>query len=278
MSSVERSDEAFTTWMRDNLDRAATMFGLTVTSEPEFGWRLRSISARAHDNAGHARWLRVGSEQQRWLDESWTGNVDANSITAVPKPRVLDWREWEVADEQRRVRAEVMTLLPGRPCSPTDALRTPIELPETWWAELRHTLTTLRTVPTIRFAGQPAVSRRARDVLGVDIQVERWETVHGDLQWTNLLAPEFGLLDWEMWGRGPAGTDAANLYCMTLLVPEVAAEVHDVFADVLDTPTGRTAQILVTARLLHRAALGDFPDLVAPLRRHAAFLLDTTTT
>lgn len=124
MSSVERSDEAFTAWMRGNLDRAATLFGLTVISEPGFGWRLRSISARARDDAGYHRWLRVGSEQHRWLDESWTGNVDANSIAGVPKPRVLDWSEWEVPDEQRRVRAEVLTLLPGHTCSPTDVLRT----------------------------------------------------------------------------------------------------------------------------------------------------------
>lgn len=81
-----------------------------------------------------------------------------------------------------------------------------------------------------------------------------------------------------MWGRGAAGTDVANLYCMTLLMPDVAAHVHDVFGDVLDTPTGRTAQILAVARLLHRATLGDFPDLVDPLRRHVAPLLDTSRT
>lgn len=34
---VESSDERFTTWMRDNLKRAAEHFGLRVVGEPVLG-------------------------------------------------------------------------------------------------------------------------------------------------------------------------------------------------------------------------------------------------
>ncbi len=106
-----------------------------------------------------------------------------------------------------------------------------------------------------------------------DVRVERWETIHGDLHWANLLTP-MGILDWELWGRGPAGTDAATLYCYSLAEPAVAQKVRDHVGDILDTSDGCRAQLYVVARLLHRANLGDHPHLVAPLRRHAEHLLD----
>ncbi|MGX2995579.1 hypothetical protein JNUCC64_15005 [Streptomyces sp. JNUCC 64] len=62
---VTEADRRFRVWMRQNLDRAAARFGLTVTGEPVFGWRDRSISAPAHSPDG-ARWLRVASELTQW--------------------------------------------------------------------------------------------------------------------------------------------------------------------------------------------------------------------
>lgn len=97
--------------------------------------------------------------------------------------------------------------------------------------------------------------------------------MHGDLHWANLFTP-CALIDWEMWGTGPAGTDVAAIYCYSLLVPEVAARVRAEFADVLDTSTGRTAQLYVAARLLTRAP-HDFPELTEPLRRHIEQVRDT---
>lgn len=35
--------------------------------------------------------------------------------------------------------------------------------------------------------------------LGLAIEVQAWETVHGDLHWANLLQPDFGRLDWKLW-------------------------------------------------------------------------------
>lgn len=84
-------DAVFRNFMRHSLAYAADHFGLTVTGAPKFGWRLRSIGAHV-DNE---RWLRVVSERPRWAQgHTWTGNVDANAITEVPKSRVLHVYEW----------------------------------------------------------------------------------------------------------------------------------------------------------------------------------------
>lgn len=275
---VERTDARYGEWMRGNLARAAEHFRLTLTGEPIFGWRLRSIGARVRGGDG-AGWLRVVSERPQWLPGQFsTGNLDANVITNVVKPRVLDTTEWDEPG-WRRVRAELMTLMPGRPCSATDVLREAIDLPESWWGELRRTLDVISATPTSRTsADQDKVTQRVEAVFGrsLDVRIQHWETAHGDLQWSNLLGPEFGLLDWEWWGRGPAGTDAATLYCYSLLVPTIARRVHTVFADVLDSPAGRVAQVYVAARLLSRAAQ-DYPDLADPLRQHIQPLLSEVT-
>lgn len=59
---------------------------------------------------------------------------------------------------------------------------TSVDLPDLWWNALRHSLDRLRDVPTTRFGDRPVTSRRARDVLGIDIRIQHWETVHGDLR------------------------------------------------------------------------------------------------
>jgi hypothetical protein len=264
----------FRQWMRGNLARAADQFGLSVTGEPTFGWRLRSISAPATGADGR-RWLRVVSEQPQWArGDSWTGNADANTIAGLPKPTVLDVIEWDEGS-WRRQRAEVMTVVPGEPCSADDVLQTTVELPAGWWAELRASVDRLRHTPTDRInTDQERIDRRVRMVFGprVQVRVDQWETVHGDLHWHNLHSPELGLVDWELWGRGPAGADAATLLCYSLLVPQSAERVQATFADVLDTPAGRTAQVVAAARLLARAADGDHPELVGPLQRHVRTL------
>lgn len=131
------ADAVFRNFMRHNLGHAAVHFGLYVVSPPSFGWRLRSIGARARGLEGE-RWLRVVSQEPRWAQgEAWTGTVEANQITGVPKPRVLEVYEWSERD-WRDQRAEVLTLMPGRSCSPTDVLHSEPDLSPQWWRELRR--------------------------------------------------------------------------------------------------------------------------------------------
>lgn len=269
-------DAVFRNFQRHNLGRAAEHFGLTLTRPPVFGWRLRSISAPVSSRHG-TQWLRVVSEEPQWAQgDSWTGNVDANEILGVTKPQVLDVFEWSEGD-WRNQRAEVMTLVPGETCSPTDVLHSDPGLPKSWFTDLWRTFTAVAITPTKRTnADQAKVTERisARFGTDVDTTVTHWVTAHGDLHWSNLTGPRLAVLDWELWGQGPAGTDAATLLCYSLLVPDVAEVVRRLFADVLGTPTGRVAQLYVIARLLRRIDGGDYPELAAPLASHANTLLD----
>jgi len=268
---MEVSDERFAEWMRANIATAARHFSVAVDGEPVFGWRLRSIGVRA-SRAGAWCWLRVVSDYPRWASgDGWTGNADANALIGIAKPQLLDVCEWD--DGGRRQRAELFTLLPGTPVSITEVLHRTVHLSERWWAQLRANLEKLRNTPTGRInADQPIVSRRSAAAFGADLRVQRWETVHGDLHWANLLFPKLGILDWELWGQGPVGTDAATLYCHSLLVPAVADQVRVTFADVLEGPDGRTAQLAAAARMLGRIEDGDYPELEHPLREHIAAL------
>ena len=245
-----------------------------IGGEPTLHRALPDLVHRAHDRGLTVEVFTnlVHLAPPLWEVFSRTGNLDANVFTGLSKPRVLDVYEWE---EGRRQRAEMMTLLQGSPCSNTDAPRRPIELPDTWWSELRQAVDTVAATPTNRVnADQELVSKRIRQRFeSMSPVVTRWETVHGDLRWANLISPEFGLLDWELWGRGPAGTDAATLRCYSLLVPETAERVRAVSGDLLDTEAGRLAQLYVVSRLLHRVDKGDHPDLAAPLAAHAEKLI-----
>jgi len=275
--AVAEADRRFRLWMRQNLDRAAVHFGLTVTDEPVFGWRDRSIGAPV-DSPHGLRWLRVVSEQPQWAHgHGWTGNTDANELRDVPKPRVLGVYEWSEG-EWRQQRAEVMTLLPGVLCSPTDTAQPGLDLPRIWWLDLQRALQHLAGASTDRVSiDQDKVDRRVHAAFGneVVIRVQRWETVHGDLHWANLLNP-LAILDWELWGQGPVGTDAATLYCYSLTAPDLAQKVRDHFP-ILDTLDGHRAQLYAAARLLHRAHLGDHPHLTEPLRKHTQRLLRDTS-
>lgn len=271
----QHADQSHRVWMRQLLDRAADKFELNTVGTPTMGWNDRSICSAATAHDGSRRWLRVVTEHLSWAGgDWWTGNADATAISDVAKPRVIDIRDW--TDDGRAVRAETMTYLAGHPCSSTPELRSHITLTAQWWAELSRSLDHLAAFPTRRRAvGQDRVSTRLQVFFGdqIDTRVQRWTTAHADLHWANLMAPEFAIVDWELWGRAPFGYDAATIYCCSLLSPDIAATVRATFGDILDSPDGVLAQLYVITRMLLRAEQGDHPDLVIPLHHHARGLL-----
>lgn len=275
-----RAASRYREWMRGLLEENAARFELTRAGPPRWGWLDRSISAPARTAAGQQVWLRVITEHPEHSGGSaWTGTADAEALTGIPKPRLLAARDWRDSP-YRHVRVELLTRMPGRACSSTATPTPGLTIPATWWAELRATLERLQRAPTTRvLTDQASLTARVHEVLGPDIPgdcvlIERWQTVHGDLHWANLLRDPFGIVDWESWGVGPAGTDAATLYLYSLTDAATANSVHAHLGDILDSPDGRRAQLCVAARLLRRAQhFDDHPELVTPLRDHVQTLL-----
>jgi hypothetical protein len=262
--------------LRGALPAAAAALGVAVIGQPVYGFGEHSIGCRTTGPQGDG-WLRVITERVVWANgEFWEGTAAAAMIEGIAKPTWHASHEWE--DGDYRVRADLMSYVPVPVCSPTLVLRAGLELPDGWWASLRRSLDALAAWPTERTAfGQELATRRLLTFFGgqVDPTVGAWTTAHADLHWANLTAPDCHLLDWEGWGAGPAGYDAALLYCTSLLQPDVATRVYEVFADVLDSPDGIRAQLCAASTLLLRVAYGHDLDLATPLHRHVNRLVST---
>lgn len=266
-------------YLRRILSEGSSRLGVILADEAAdsavFGWRDRTIGAPVL-RGGEKMWLRATGEHKDWTaTEEWRGNQDAAHLTGIPKPILLNRAEWE--EESVVNCAELMTFVPDPVCSPTPELHEPFSAPDAWWQQLRQALEMLASERTDRGTED---SRRYETDMRVffgsraDRLKPGWSTELLDLHWSHLTTPRLWLLDWEHWGRAPAGYGAASLYCHSLLVPQTARKVHDVFADILDTPEGRYAQVCAIVHLLRRAMGGDYADLVLPLHDLADQILD----
>lgn len=274
---IEDAIDAQREWLTRQLDLAAELFGGEVVGQRVFGWHDRTIGAHVAAPDG-PRWLRLLSERHQWAGgDSWTGNHDANSTTfaGVPKPELLDQREWSVG--VLRVRADLMSYVPDTVIAEDMILRDSVDLPAAWWAALREALATVAGIRDTKrvIIGDDMLRHHLLAAFGIDTDPDELDCAcaHGDLHWGNLTAPVLWLLDWEHWGWAPRGYDAAVLYCASILQPEIATQVHHHFADQLDTYSGRIAQLAAITKLLCRVEDGDHLDIANPLHRHAATLL-----
>ncbi|MGQ0774672.1 MAG: hypothetical protein ACT4NY_09685 [Pseudonocardiales bacterium] len=98
-------------------------------------------------------------------------------------------------------------------------------------------------------------------------------TAHGDFHFANISAPTLYLFDFEGWGLAPPGYDAAMLHSYSLLVPPIATRIRTELADILDTPSGRFAELVAITELLYATTRGDHLALAEPLRRRVSLLL-----
>ncbi len=257
------------------LDDSAHRLGCEVGGQVSFGWLDRTLGVPSTRMDGSACWVRVVSEQTQWVDGGfWTGNAEANVITGVPKPVVLD--SVEKHEDDRWFRAEVMSMVDGATVSTTPELHEAPQLKDIWFSDLTAALDALARTTTERGAyTQDRITQRLREYFGerIDPIVDRWQTAHADLHWANLTAPDLVILDWERWGQAPFGYDVATLYCHSLLVPDVAERIHSEYREVLDSPDGRRSNLLAAARMLSRTRQGDYTDMVGPLHRLADQIL-----
>ena len=248
---------------------AATALGVKATGPTVWGWRGRSLGRRAHHLDHGTCWLRVVSAPvDKAGGKLWEGTAAAaTTFRSVRRPALHAVRDHTAGGLVYR--AELTGYIDAPVCSPDPVLRCrPAGLGEVWWQALADDLETIAATPTERTAmRQQWIDRAVPQFVGLPAPaITSWSTVHGDLHWANLTAPNLCILDWEGFGRAPTGYDQAILLAYSLPQPETAAEVRRRFAAVLNTEAGRAAQLIVAAELLQSASRGDHPDLVPLLR------------
>lgn len=271
----EQAVERRRLWLLDRLRTAATLLRVDLAEDVAAvnTYDMRSAGAVA-EQQGQAVWLRVVVEDLDYQPACrWNGNLEANAIAGVPKPRVLNHTDWTAPGPYltgRRLRGEVMTLSPGTTLADDCVLLDDPHLPETWWTDLNTALDALAATPTnpdhqlddIRYT-----TNSAHELLGVDLNPDlftdlTWTTAHADLHWGNLQGPELHILDWETWRPAPAGYDLATLYCTSLLHPPTAHHIRT--HPTLTSFTGQFALLATMCRYLHNTGAGSDLDHLAP--------------
>ncbi|PPK63488.1 phosphotransferase family enzyme [Actinokineospora auranticolor] len=182
----------------------------------------------------------------------WVGLEAAATICGVKKPEWFQGATW--VDQGRDVvwRADEVELVTAPVVGAIEEARA---LPDSWWEELRASLTALGKHATERVGmSQKHLTRRITEVFGdVDTHVDEWATSHTDVHWGNLTT-DGHLLDWEDWGAGPRGLDAACLWQASLTDKDLAERVRREFAGDMNTRSGKLAQLLQCANAVRVAA------------------------
>ena len=158
--------------------------------------------------------------------KAWQGTAEAAAIPGVSKPTLLHRIEWYAdAPSPVAVSAEVLTLITDPVASQERFLRMAPDLPADWFRDLGASLAALRAYPTDRRFpvhdvaeyGYLLSATYRRPVPAVCVPV--FGTEHIDLNWENITAPHFQILDMEHWCLAVAGYGAAYLYLTALEVP-----------------------------------------------------------
>lgn len=253
------------------LRHAASVLRVTLVGPPIWGWEGKGISGPADED----RWLRLSCIPAD-RTPSWDGAEAAERAVpdGIPRPRLHEVSEWRAGEFAYR--AELYDRVTRQPLSDGALLSASPDLPDTWWKDLRNSLDSLTTVETDRVAiRQERLHWAMPKFLGteLDTEVPEWSTAHADIQWSNLISPDLCILDWERWGKAPAGYDAATLFISSLTVPDTAARVRQEFASVLDTPAGRFSELVVASEFLQGMQRGNNLELETPLKQRVAYLL-----
>ncbi|ETA02154.1 hypothetical protein CcI6DRAFT_02329 [Frankia sp. CcI6] len=238
---------------------------------PAFGWGGKSVGFET----SRGTWVKILSRAAGSINErTWTGEECSSVLSGVSKPKLLRSIRW--SDDDRGVvwRADETTLVSFSIVSSTPEIRNDSPgLSDAWWSDLRESLAALARHRTTRVGvRQDLINRRIREFAGdaIDSSVDEWTTAHADVHWANLTAPTLVLLDWEGWGLGPRGLDAATLWVFSLLAPPVAEKVSHEFSEDLSSRSGKIAQLFMCVELLKMVRdFGDHPDMEKPLAREA---------
>ena len=249
---------------------------LKSRGQTAYGWNQKSAGCEVENVLGEIFWFKVQFRNQKdGLDKLWFGEIEASNFQHIQKPKILSTVQWETGT--LICRGDLYNFIPFKVCSQTPHLKEKIVLNDDWLNSLSNSLHNLNSVQTDRISvRQDLINRRIKERFGdyIDTTITNWVTIHGDLHWANVTEKECWIFDWESWGKGPAGLDAAFLYCFSLLQPIVAEKIYATFNEELNSPDGLISQLFTCSELLRMFELyQNYEELVEPLKFHASNLI-----
>ena len=251
-NGISRSIGFTTERLEEALADACRALDLVPLEQPERSHWRKSIGAKVCAPGGTHYWLKVSGafkKEALWYRE---GEETAAAVNGLPKPTLLKNHDWTTGDVAWR--ATLMTLAPSSPFAPAMAFGQGVgALTDEWIGDLKSAVDVIGRIDTPRFRMGPdyiadlVTCRFGRSAPHV---ADEWRTAHGDLNWSHLTAPVLSVLDWEMWGRAPRGLDAACLISFSCANRDLVVRLSAAFADDLNTPSGRVAQLAHCSELL----------------------------
>jgi hypothetical protein len=218
----------------------------------------KSIGLRVRGRDDAESWVKIsgaGTQSDAWARQ---GELTANSICGVPKPSVLREIDWKA--DGKNWYALQLTLAPSPAVCETPWIAGPSRMiDDRWLGELKQSIDRISDRPLMRWLVHPGrVARVIGERFGgkAPRAIDEWRTAHGDMNWSNLTAPNLMLLDWERWGAAPRGFDAATLLAFSFREPALFRRIEALFAPDLDTPTGVVARLYQYARRLIKIEAG----------------------
>ncbi|QYN41188.1 hypothetical protein K1T35_48495 (plasmid) [Pseudonocardia sp. DSM 110487] len=266
-------------WARSVLAEAARALETTVDPSTAVAKRrsLGALSARG-------TWVRVEARPLSRVRAGHHGDrvETSRALDGVARPRWRRGASWRDAEVAMLWRVDETDAVAATPIKPGGTLTSEPVLAQSWWRTLNASLDALAAhrprdprwlgeLPAATLEGaaltQERISRTLHDVFPQlrDTSINEWCAVHADLNWANLTAPECWILDWEDWGSGPRGFDAATLWVASLATPRLAARVRRERAADLASREGTLSALFLCAQLI---AAGD--DYAGPLARPVA--------
>ena len=273
--------EDFEKWQEELLEESASRLGAVLA--PAGRVHRRDSVGSPVTFRGERAWLRVSPFLEHEMSrKAWRGTAEAAAIPGVSKPALLHRIEWHTdGPAPVPVSAEVLTLVTDPLASRERFLRTAPDLPADWFSDLSASLAALRAYPT----GSPVPGPRCR---GVRLPAQRDLPPAGPRRLRSGLRdrahrPELGehhrsaFPASSTWSTGawpsPATAPPTSTSRRSKSRPSPPGSAH-ALADVLDTPSGRYAQLVAAALILRNLTrLPDPGGLAARLHRYTDTLL-----
>jgi hypothetical protein len=261
---------------REAIAEACRVLACVQTGEIRRGAIRRSIGIQVSDQDGRPSWLKIVALRTSYDEWARNGELSSRSMVGVPMPRLL--RDFEMNAGGLRCHALQFSQAPSPVILDTPwIVATPLSIDEEWLAKLKHAVDRISSAPLTRWLIHPGAAVRIiaqRFGRKAPHTVDEWRPAHGDLNWSNLTAPDLTLLDWERWGAAPRGFDAATLLSFSARDADLFHRIEALFADDLNTTSGVVARLFQYARRLARLdAAGGDPVEHRRLKDDAARLL-----